>query len=269
MKRVGKDLGLAMAACLGRRGRQAGEAQDRPDPDPVSGPSAVLGQQARDGFQLAVKDLGGKLGGREVEVIVVDDELKPDVAVTKVKGLDRARQGRFRGRPDLLQRRGQAIHKPIVERHLPHQPECRPLEPRRQGLHPIFFVTSYQNDQIHEVLGKVAQDRGYKRVYLLAPELPGRQGRARRLQAPLQGRDRRGILRSAEQSRLPVRARQDRLPQARRDLHLHAGRHGREPREAVPRRPASRTASRSCPPSRSTNRPCRRSRTPASACSAA
>ena len=53
----------------------------------LSGPSAVLGQQARDGFQLAVKDLGGKLGGRDVEVIVVDDELKPDVAVTKVKGL--------------------------------------------------------------------------------------------------------------------------------------------------------------------------------------
>ena len=30
----------------------------------LSGPSAVLGQQARDGFKLAVKELGGKLGGR-------------------------------------------------------------------------------------------------------------------------------------------------------------------------------------------------------------
>ena len=53
----------------------------------LSGPAAVLGQQARDGFELAVKDLGGKMGGKDVEVIVVDDELKPDVAVTKVKGL--------------------------------------------------------------------------------------------------------------------------------------------------------------------------------------
>src|SRR5215208_3996323 len=35
--------------------------------------------------------------------------------------------------------------------------------------HPNFFVTSYQNDQVHEVLGKVAQNRGYKKVYLLAP----------------------------------------------------------------------------------------------------
>ena len=53
----------------------------------LSGPPAVLGQQLRNGFQLAVKDLGGKLGGREVEVIVQDDELKPDIAISKVKAL--------------------------------------------------------------------------------------------------------------------------------------------------------------------------------------
>src|SRR5436190_13273878 len=53
----------------------------------LSGPPAVLGQQLRNGFSLAVKNLGGKLGGRDTEVIVADDELKPDVAVTKVKAL--------------------------------------------------------------------------------------------------------------------------------------------------------------------------------------
>jgi branched-chain amino acid transport system substrate-binding protein len=34
---------------------------------------------------------------------------------------------------------------------------------------PFFYVTSYQNDQVHEILGKVAQDRGYKRVYIIVP----------------------------------------------------------------------------------------------------
>ena len=53
----------------------------------LSGPPAVLGQQLRNGFNLAVKRLDGKLGGREVEVVVADDELKPDLAVTKVKAL--------------------------------------------------------------------------------------------------------------------------------------------------------------------------------------
>src|ERR1700710_3235333 len=53
----------------------------------LSGPAAALGQQVRDGFALAVKDLGGKMSGRDVEVVVADDELKPDGAVSKVKGL--------------------------------------------------------------------------------------------------------------------------------------------------------------------------------------
>ena len=40
----------------------------------LSGPAAALGQQVRDGFALAVKDLGGKMGGRDVEIVVADDE---------------------------------------------------------------------------------------------------------------------------------------------------------------------------------------------------
>src|SRR4029077_21266179 len=44
----------------------------------LSGPAAALGQQVRDGFTLAIKDLGGKMAGREVEVVAADDELKPD-----------------------------------------------------------------------------------------------------------------------------------------------------------------------------------------------
>ena len=53
----------------------------------LSGPPAVLGEQARDGFLLALEDLGGKLGGLDAEVTVVDDELKPDNAVNKAKEL--------------------------------------------------------------------------------------------------------------------------------------------------------------------------------------
>ena len=53
----------------------------------LSGPAAPLGVHMRDGFMLAVKELGGKLGGQPTEIIVVDDEQKPDVAVTKAKAL--------------------------------------------------------------------------------------------------------------------------------------------------------------------------------------
>ncbi len=58
----------------------------------LSGPPSVLGQQSKNGFELAVKHLGGKMGGREVELFIADDELKPDVAIQKVRGfLDRDR----------------------------------------------------------------------------------------------------------------------------------------------------------------------------------
>ncbi|MTE01587.1 ABC transporter substrate-binding protein [Paracoccus sp. YIM 132242] len=44
----------------------------------LSGPPAVLGEHARDGVLLARKALGGKVGGREARIIVIDDEGKPD-----------------------------------------------------------------------------------------------------------------------------------------------------------------------------------------------
>jgi branched-chain amino acid transport system substrate-binding protein len=135
----------------------------------LSGPSAVLGQQSRDGFNLAVKNLGGKLGGRDVEVVVVDDELKPDVAVTKAKGLVERDKVDFVIGP-IFSNVAVAVHKPIVDSNTFFiSPNAGPSNLAGKTCHPYFFATSYQNDQNHEVLGKVAQDRGYKRVYLLAP----------------------------------------------------------------------------------------------------
>ena len=38
-----------------------------------------------------------------------------------------------------------------------------------KACNPDFFVTSYQNDQIFETLGKIANDKGYKRVFAMVP----------------------------------------------------------------------------------------------------
>src|ERR1700733_2681470 len=80
----------------------------------LSGPAASLGVQVRDGFNLAVKDLGGKLGGREVEVVVADDELKPDAAVSRVKGLLERDKVDFVVGP-IFSNILQAIHKPVTD----------------------------------------------------------------------------------------------------------------------------------------------------------
>jgi branched-chain amino acid transport system substrate-binding protein len=135
----------------------------------LSGPAAVLGQQARDGFALATKDLGGKMGGKDIEVVVVDDELKPDAAVTKVKGLLERDKVDFVVGP-IFSNILQAIHRPVVDnKTFLISPNAGPSSYAGKECSPFFYVTSYQNDQVHEILGKVAQDRGYKRVYLLVP----------------------------------------------------------------------------------------------------
>ena len=135
----------------------------------LSGPAAALGQQVRDGFNLAIRDLGGKMAGRDVEVIVADDELKPDGAVSKVKGLLERDKVDFVVGP-IFSNILQAIHKPVTDtKTFLISPNAGPSSYAGKECSPFFYVTSYQNDQVHEILGKVAQDRGYKRVYLLVP----------------------------------------------------------------------------------------------------
>ena len=128
----------------------------------LSGPPAVLGGQVRDGFNLAVKTLGGKLGGLDAEVTVVDDELKPDVAVNKVKELLERDQVNFVVGP-VFSNVLLAIEKPVTESNaFLISPNAGTSNFAGKQCNPNLFVTSYQNDQVHEVLGKYAQDKGYK-----------------------------------------------------------------------------------------------------------
>jgi branched-chain amino acid transport system substrate-binding protein len=135
----------------------------------LSGPSAVLGQHARDGFNLFVKQNGGKLGPATAEVSITDDELKPDVAVTKARGLVERDNVDFVVGP-IFSNVLQAIMKPVTDsRAILISPNAGTSNFAGKQCNPNFFVTSYQNDQNHEVLGKHAQDAGYKRVFIMAP----------------------------------------------------------------------------------------------------
>ena len=135
----------------------------------LSGPSAVLGGQIRDGFNLAVTTLGGKLGGLDAEVSVVDDELKPDVAVTKVKGLVERDHVDFVVGP-VFSNILQAIAKPVTAAGVfLISPNAGTSNFAGKQCNENLFVTSYQNDQVHEVLGRYAEDKGFKSAFLMAP----------------------------------------------------------------------------------------------------
>ena len=135
----------------------------------LSGPPGALGKQAQDGFNLAVETLGGSLGGANTTVVVADDELKPDVALTRVKSLlERDEVDIVVG--TIFSNMLAAIYKPVIKADkILISPNAGPSTFAGKKCHPNFFVTSYQNNQNFEALGKYAQDNGIKRVFMLAP----------------------------------------------------------------------------------------------------
>ena len=52
-----------------------------------SGPNAVIGNDMRNSFELALDHLGRKIGGLPVEVIYEDDQVKPEVGKQKTEKL--------------------------------------------------------------------------------------------------------------------------------------------------------------------------------------
>ncbi|WP_118133465.1 ABC transporter substrate-binding protein [Oceanicella sp. SM1341] len=134
----------------------------------LSGPAAVLGEQGRDGFLLAVEKLG-KLGGLDTEVVVIDDEQKPDVAVNKARELVERDGVDFVVGP-IFSNILQAIAKPVTDADvILISPNAGTSSFAGKECNPNLFVSSYQNDQVHEVLGAYAQKQGYSNVFLMAP----------------------------------------------------------------------------------------------------
>jgi branched-chain amino acid transport system substrate-binding protein len=167
-----KRIGFLVAAALVALALTPAQAQDKLKIGIITtltGPPAVLGGQLRNGFQLAVKTLGGKLGGREAEITVADDELKPDVAISKVKAFVERDKVDFVVGP-IFSNILQSIMKPVADADtILISPNAGTSNFAGKECNPDLFVTSYQNDQVHEVLGKYAQDSGIKKVFLIAP----------------------------------------------------------------------------------------------------
>lgn len=134
-----------------------------------TGPAAALGTQLRDGWMLGIRQLNNQLGGRAVETIVIDDELRPDVAVTKVRAaLERDKVDFIVG--VVFSNILGAIIRPVTETNtFLISTNAGPSTLAGRGCNPFFFTTSYNNDQVHSVMGQVAQDAGYRRVFVLTP----------------------------------------------------------------------------------------------------
>src|SRR5258706_10138004 len=134
-----------------------------------SGPVGSLGQDMYDGFMLAVEQNGGKLGGVPVQILKEDDQFKPEVGTQVVQKLIEKE-----GVPIIAGIGGSnvmmAVYKPIIEKQVFLIGGNAGPSPMAGAMcSPYFFSASWQGDSIAEVVGKYATDKGYKKVFLIAP----------------------------------------------------------------------------------------------------
>ena len=134
----------------------------------LSTPAGYLGEDARDGFNLAVKQGDGKLGGVPVTLITEDDGLKPANGKQMVDRLVADGVRLFTG--VIFSNVSTAIIPSIVNAGGFYvSPNAGPSPFAGSRCDKNYFVGSYENSTLHAAGGAAANELGYKKVVLLAP----------------------------------------------------------------------------------------------------
>jgi branched-chain amino acid transport system substrate-binding protein len=141
----------------------------------LSGPAGALGVDMRDGFNLAVKHLGGKLGGLPADVQASDDQFNPD---TGKQIVDRfVKRDRVDFVTGIIYSNILLAAAPVAfDSKTPYvSANAGPSQYAGKGCSPWFASAAWQNDAFHEAAGQHASTKGYKNVYLMAPNYPAGQ----------------------------------------------------------------------------------------------
>ena len=134
-----------------------------------SGPVAVIGNDMRNSFELALDHMGRKMGGKPVEVIYEDDTFKPDVGKQKTEKLIQSDKVDFIAGyiwSNVLL----ASLKPIVDsKTFLVIANAGPSQVAGELCSPTVFSTSWQNDQTPQAMGTYMNQKGVKSVFLIGP----------------------------------------------------------------------------------------------------
>jgi branched-chain amino acid transport system substrate-binding protein len=139
----------------------------------LSGPSADVGRDQLDGFNLALEQLGGKLVGVPATVVKEDDQQKPEAALEALtKLIEREKVDvvtglTFANSIMAMQRKISATDVPFVGSL------AGPSATAGAQCKPNLFVTSWQSDAPAEAIGKYLADKGVKRISTLTANFIG------------------------------------------------------------------------------------------------
>jgi branched-chain amino acid transport system substrate-binding protein len=133
----------------------------------LSGPLGIVGEETKRGMDIALAELGGKLGGLPVKLTVVDDKAAPAEAVEGasrlidedhvdiVTGMN-ASNTFLASAPNFISAKTFIVGA-----------VAGPKEYAGKGCNPYVFVTSFQNDDWDEVMGTYMNEHGYKNVFFI------------------------------------------------------------------------------------------------------
>ena len=139
----------------------------------ISGPNASVGIDIRDAFNLAVKLNGGKLGDLPAEVLVGDDQMKPENAKQLVERYLRLEKVDFVTgtvfsnivvaiAPDIIAAKTFFIG-----------PNAGPASYSGAQCNPFFFISSWPSEAYSEAAGQYMTSKGLKNVLFIAPNYVG------------------------------------------------------------------------------------------------
>ncbi|APX21914.1 MAG: ABC transporter substrate-binding protein [Rhodobacteraceae bacterium] len=134
----------------------------------LSGGGASLGVDTRDGFMLAMEAAGRD----DVEIIIEDDQRKPDVAVQLADKMIQS------DKVDILtgivwsNLAMAVVPAATAQGKFYLSTNAAPAQLAGRGCDPNYFSVSYQNDNLHEAAGAFAKSEGYQKPFIMAPNYP-------------------------------------------------------------------------------------------------
>ncbi|MBV1895445.1 MAG: ABC transporter substrate-binding protein, partial [Rhodobacteraceae bacterium] len=134
----------------------------------LSGGGAGLGIDVRDGFMLAVEQSGRD----DIEVVIEDDQRKPDIAVQLADKLIQSEKVDVLTGIIWSNLAMAVVPGAVAQGKFYLSPNAGPSALAGKGCNPLYFNVAWQNDNLHEAAGAYANSADYGNSFILAPNYP-------------------------------------------------------------------------------------------------
>jgi branched-chain amino acid transport system substrate-binding protein len=160
---------LSLASGLSASSALAGDSVKIGFVSTFSGPTAVIGNDMRNSFELALDHLGRKMGGKPVEVIYEDDQQKPDIGKQKTEKLVQSDKVDFIAGYIWSNVLLASLKTAVDSQTFLISANAGPSQLAGELCSPYVFSTSWQNDQTPQAMGLYMNQKGVKSVFLIGP----------------------------------------------------------------------------------------------------